>query len=228
MRRTVLSFAVIASAGFLTACDNASKNTTNKRVVGVVDETNLNDIMLTVADPNEAVGYFREAISKDPSRLDLQRGLAKSLVRANRPLEAMPVFETILKNKKSVDQDRIDYAGAMIRVSNWDGAAKQLNMVPPTVETYERYRFEAMIADSQKKWKKADSFYETAAGLTTQPAGVLNNWGYSKLTRGEAKNSEKLFLEAVTYNPKLFHSKKQLGLGPRQPPGIPVTHHSND
>jgi hypothetical protein len=42
-----------------------------------------------------------------------------------------------------------------------------------------------MVADSDKNWKKADSFYEIAAGLTTTPAGVLNNWGFSKLTRGE-------------------------------------------
>ena len=34
-----------------------------------------------------------------------------------------------------------------------------------------------MVADSKKDWKKADSFYETAVGLTTTPSGTLNNWG---------------------------------------------------
>ena len=41
--------------------------------------------------------------------------------------------------------------------------------MPPTHETFKRYRLEAMIADSNKEWDKADSFYETAVGLTTKP-----------------------------------------------------------
>jgi Flp pilus assembly protein TadD len=67
-----------------------------------------------------------------------------------------------------------------------------------------------MVADSKKDWKKADSFYEIAAGLTTKPAGVLNNWGFSKLTRGDAPGAEKLFIEAITYDPALFTAKNNL------------------
>lgn len=69
-----------------------------------------------------------------------------------------------------------------------------------------------MVADSDKNWKKADSFYEIAAGLTTTPAGVLNNWGFSKLTRGDAAGAEKLFTEALTYDPSLFTAKNNLVL----------------
>ena len=63
-----------------------------------------------------------------------------------------------------------------------------------------------------KNWKKADSFYEIAAGLTTKPAGVLNNWGFSKLTRGENSGAEKLFNEALTYDSTLFTAKNNLVL----------------
>ena len=69
-----------------------------------------------------------------------------------------------------------------------------------------------MIADSQKKWKKADSFYEIAAGLTTQPSNVINNWGYSKMARGDYKGAEKLFIESITYDRKLFTAKNNLVL----------------
>ncbi|GHA50724.1 hypothetical protein GCM10008927_14930 [Amylibacter ulvae] len=179
-------------------------------MVGVVDETNLNEIMLTMADPNEAAAYFLDASLKDPKRIDLKRGLAKSLVRAKRHEEAVLIYEKLVKEDKSVSQDRIDFAGALISSNQWTRAAEQLNLVPPTVETFQRYRFEAMIADSQKKWKKADSFYETAAGLTTQPSGILNNWGYSKFVRGDYKAAEKLYLEAITYNPKLYTAKNNL------------------
>jgi Tfp pilus assembly protein PilF len=80
------------------------------------------------------------------------------------------------------------------------------------VDTFQRYRLEAIVADAQKKWVKADSFYKTAAGLTTQPAGVLNNWGYSKLTRKKYAEAEKLFLRAITYDKSLFTAKNNLVL----------------
>ena len=84
--------------------------------------------------------------------------------------------------------------------------------MPPTFETYERYRLEAMIADSNEEWERADSFYETAVGLTTRPAGVLNNWGFSKLTRGDHEAAERLFMEAISYDPNLFTAKNNLVL----------------
>ena len=76
-------------------------------------------------------------------------------------------------------------ADALIRAGDWAKAKDVLNQIPPTYETYDRYRLEAMVADADKDWSKADSFYETASGLTTEPSRTLNNWGFSKLSRGE-------------------------------------------
>ena len=84
--------------------------------------------------------------------------------------------------------------------------------IPPTFETYKRYRLEAMIADSNEEWKNADAFYEIAVGLTTKPSSVMNNWGYSKLSRGDFAGAERLFGEAVTYDPDLFTAKNNLAL----------------
>ncbi|MEM9637178.1 MAG: hypothetical protein AAGA94_05980, partial [Pseudomonadota bacterium] len=83
---------------------------------------------------------------------------------------------------------------------------------PPTHETFNRYRLEAMLADSNEEWTKSDSFYEIANGLTTKPSGVLNNWGYSKLTRGDYKEAERLFGEAIRQDPTLFTAKNNLVL----------------
>ena len=69
-----------------------------------------------------------------------------------------------------------------------------------------------MIADSNQDWKKADSFYETAVGLTTRPAGVMNNWGYSKLTRGDYSGAERLFSDAIRQDNALFTAKNNLVL----------------
>ncbi|MGB0799872.1 MAG: hypothetical protein ACPGRD_11195, partial [Planktomarina sp.] len=103
-------------------------------------------------------------------------------------------------------------ADAQIRAGDWPGARATLNSIPPTVETYGRYRLEALVADSEQDWAKADSFYATAAGLTTTPAGVINNWGFSHLTRGDFKKAEGLFLRAITHDSSMFTAKNNLAL----------------
>jgi len=215
MRTPLLNVVCLFGAVGLAACSQTGGSFAKKnpeKAMNVVDATNLNDIMLTIADPNEAASYFKTALEKDPTRIEFQRGLTTSLVRAKRATEALPVFKKLLEHEEATDEDRVNYADALIRSNDWKTAEAELNKVPPTVETFKRYRLEAMIADSQKKWKKADSFYETASELTTQPASVLNNWGYSKLTRGDYKAAEALFMEAISYDQKLFTAKNNLVL----------------
>lgn len=214
MRQPILTILCLGGAVALSACNKQSDADVQRAVkaVNVIDESNLNDIMLTVGDPNEAVAYFQKASTENPDRVDLKRGLAKSLIRATRPTEAISVWDQIASSPEGTNEDRVELADALIRSNEWDRAKAELNKVPPTHETFLRYRLEAMVADSTKDWKKADSFYETAAGLTTKPAGVLNNWGFSKLSRNDYPGAEKLFLEAITYDPNLFTTKNNLVL----------------
>ncbi|MGA0541665.1 tetratricopeptide repeat protein [Neotabrizicola sp. VNH66] len=214
MRHPVLLALCLSGTAVLAACQNATDAQVQRAVkdVNVIDESNLNDIMLTVGDPNEAVAYFQGALQKDPGRVDLMRGLAKSLVRAQKPLEAAQVWEKVAASPEGTADDKVMLADAQIRANQWDRAKATLNTVPPTHETYDRYRLEAMIADSEKNWKKADSFYEIAAGLTSKPASVLNNWGFSKLTRQDFGGAEKLFIQALTYDPGMFTAKNNLVL----------------
>lgn len=180
--------------------------------VNVIDGTNLNEVMLTVSDPNEAVSYFQRASSAEPDRIDLLRGLAISLVRAKRSAEGVAAWARVVDNDASNNTDRVEFADALIRNNEWERAETVLNAIPPTHETYKRYRLEAMIADSNKQWDKADSFYETAVGLTTTPASVMNNWGFSKLTRGDYSGAERLFTQAIQNDNSLFTAKNNLVL----------------
>ncbi len=224
MRLSVKTAVLLAGVLALSACGANNGRESEKSIIGVVDESDLNDIMLTVADPNESVNYFRAASLKDPERIDLKRGLAQSLARAKRSEEANAVYEIIVASGEATNKDRMDYAESLIRTSEWKAAEAQLNAVPPTVETFQRYRLEAIVADAQQNWTKADSFYETAVGLTTQPANVLNNWGYSKLTRKKYTEAEKLFLRAITYDKELFTAKNNLVLarGSQRKYALPV------
>lgn len=212
MRRQVIAVLCLAGAAGLSACQKAGDADVNRAVkaMNVIDESNLSDIMLTVGDPNEAVAYFSRAVADNPDRMDLQRGLAKSLIRAGRTAEGAAAWARIVEHPDATNDDRVDHAEALIRSNEWKRAEAELSRIPPTHETFQRYRLEAMVADANKNWAKADSFYETAAGLTNRPAPVLNNWGFSKLTRGEPGPAERLFLEALTYDPALFTAKNNL------------------
>ena len=213
MRRITL--AVLPIALFAAGCESVGGGNEVERAlksVNVVDETNLNDVMLTVADPNESVDYFRRSLIEEPGRLEFQRGLAVSLIRAKRPSEALAAWEVVTKHPDATNEDNVDLADAYIRNGQWKEAETQLNTVPPTHETFKRYRLEAMVADSNRQWDKADSFYETATGLTTKPSGVYNNWGYSKLTRGDFADAERMFLKAIQQDPTLFTAKNNLVL----------------
>ncbi len=214
MRQPFILLVSVAGLLGLAACDQSGEAQVDRalRDLNVVDETNLNDVMLTVGDPDEAVKYFSRAVANDPGRIDLMRGLAKSLIRASRSPEAVTAWEAVVAHDESTLDDQVDYADALIRANDWTRAEAVLDAVPPTHETYRRYRLEAMVADSNQDWERADSFYETAIGLTTRPAPVLNNWGFSKLTRGEYAAAERLFYDAIRQDPQMFTAKNNLVL----------------
>ncbi|GAB4384209.1 tetratricopeptide repeat protein [Albidovulum sp.] len=214
MRQPILITLCIAGAFGLSACAG-SKDAEVKRAlksVNVIDESNLNELMLNSGDPDEAVAYFARTSEEHPERMDLRRGLAQSLVRARKPRQAAEVWRSVAESAEGTNDDRVMLADALIRANEWAEAEAELNKIPPTHETFDRYRLEAMIADANKKWKKADAFYEIAFGLTTKPASILNNWGYSKLTRGDFAAAEKLFAEALAYDSSSFTTKNNLVL----------------
>lgn len=215
MRHHSVLISLLVGASMLAACAEQNAEETVERAfqdVNVIDDANLNDVMLTVGDPNEAVSYFQRVVKEQPDNIEFHRGLSQSLVRAKRYDEGSAAWQRTVGLTGATDDDRVELADAMIRSGNWSGAEKTLTAIPPTHETFKRYRLEAIVADSKQQWKKADSFYEIASGLTTSPAPVLNNWGYSKLTRGDYKDAERLFTSAVTQDSTLFTAKNNLVL----------------
>ncbi|KPA21336.1 Tetratricopeptide repeat protein [Shimia sp. SK013] len=214
MRHPLIGTICLAGTLVLSACADKEQENVERALqdVNAVDGANLSDVMLTVADPNEGVIYFQRTLQESPDRVDIQRGLAISFVRAKRFTEAVPAWQRVVKHADSTPSDKVDLADAQIRAGQWKEAESTLDAVPPTHETFKRYRLEAMIADVNQEWKKADSFYETAVGLTTRPAGVMNNWGYSKLTRGNYAEAERLFGEAIRQDSTLFTAKNNMVL----------------
>jgi Flp pilus assembly protein TadD len=214
MRHPVLPAVALLAMFGLSACGDNGEAEVDRALedLNVIDASGLNDIMIQAADPAEAVSYFERTLASQPDRIDLRRGLAESYARADRPTESLSAWRDVVAHPEATDADRVDLAGALIRTNNWDEARSVLTAIPPTHETFERYRLEAMVADAAEDWTRADSFYETAVGLTTTPAGVLNNWGYSKLTRGDYRGAEQLFTDALRYDSSMFTAKNNLVL----------------
>ena len=178
--------------------------------LNVIDATGLNDIMLNLADPAEAVTFFRDSLTAEPDRVDLKKNYARALTKNRQFAEAALIYEQLIDANQADDEDRLAYADALVRNGAWDDAKVQLDSIPPTIETFERYFLEALVADHFKEWEKADKFYDIARGLTTRPAQVLNNWGISKANRSQFADAEKLFKQAISADPKLFTAKNNL------------------
>ena len=215
MRHPILMAAGFAAVFAVAGCAEKDANATVERAfedVNALEGNDISDVMLTVADPNEAVNYFQRTVAQKPEKIELQRGLASSLVRAKRATEGVTAWKRVTEMPETTPDDSVEYADALIRSGDWANAEKVLDSVPPTHETFKRDRLEALVADSNKEWKKSDSFYETATGLTTTPASVMNNWGYSKLTRGDYAAAERLFSDAIRQDPTLFTAKNNLVL----------------
>jgi Flp pilus assembly protein TadD len=198
----------------LVACGQGREASVSRAIESVtaVDNKNMAELMLVAGNPTEAVNYFAGQVERDGNSLLNLRGLARSMVRAGQLNESIPVWRRVVAHPDATNDDRVMMADAFIRANNWAEAEATLNAIPPTHESFDRYRLEAMIADSKKQWAKADHFYEIAIGLTTRPAGVFNNWGYSKLTRGAPKEAEPLFMQALQHDPSLFTAKNNLAL----------------
>lgn len=214
MRHTKIVSLCLVGIVTLSACEKSSDADVERALknINVIDESNLNDIMLSSADPNEAVAHFQRTLADNPDRIDVLRGLGISLVRAKKSTQAVIIWEKVNAHSEATNEDRVAYADALIRANDWPAAEVELDKIPPTYETFKRYRLEAMIADGNKEWEKADSFYETAIGLTSKPSSLLNNWGYSKLTRGSYGEAEKLFVDALRYDTAMFTAKNNLVL----------------
>ena len=226
MRKALLAVACVTTA--LSACDRFRRADTEvERAVDaadVIQQVDLSDAMMRSGDPEDAVAYFARSATEEPGRVDLRRGLAQSLVRAGKADEAVEAWERVVAHPDATPADRVALAEALVRVGDWDGAEGALAATPPGHETGERFRLEAMIADSNQEWDRADAFYGRAVSLSDDPAGVLNNWGFSKLSRGDNAGAERLFARALNEDPALFTAKNNLVLarGARREYTLPI------
>lgn len=231
MRHPRLTAALLGGSLLVSACARPGSEADVSRTIAATAEAeaeSIREIMMAAAEPPQAVAWFRSRLDAEPGSLDRRRDLAQALVRAGRHTEAVPAWRAVVEHSGAGNDDAVDLASALMRTSDLDGAQTALAAVPDDHGSFERYRLEAIIADSQSDWTRADEFYRRALDLAPRPAGLLNNWGYSKLSRGDSEAAERLFTQALTYDAELFTAKNNLVMaraarGTYTLPMIPMT-----
>ena len=178
--------------------------------INIIDEANLNDLMLTVGDPNDAVRYFREAVNREPDRVDLKRGFAISLSRARRYHDSAVVFGQLEGQNVLSNEDKVEYAFALTQLGRWDEVDRALNSVDSTYESARMYILRGMYHDQNSDWVLADAAYGRAMELSAQPAVALNNWGVSQMSRGDLSGAIETFEQVVYLQPDMFDAKNNL------------------
>ncbi|MGF1444768.1 MAG: hypothetical protein ACFBRM_01040 [Pikeienuella sp.] len=225
MRMTLTAlFTALALAG----CAESIGSRPDPLAQNVIDEVGLNNLLLNAGDAEQAIAYFREASAQEPERADLRRGLAISLGRAGRDLEAARVYGELDSLGQATPIDRLEHAMIAVRLERWEEAEALEAELPAGLDTARRHLLTAMIADHRQDWSGADGAYARAELLTTTPANVFNNWGVSKMSRGDLQEAEILFTRALSYDSALFSAKNNLAIarglqGKYQLPIVPMT-----
>ena len=177
-----------------------------------LSDQSLNEIMLTVAGAEEAVNYFRNQVADDPQNPIMRRGYAESLYRNRQFAESSFVYRSLVEDDQALPGDRVNYALALTRLEQWDKAEAQLSLLTPDLRSARRSLVQALIADHRQDWDAADVAYAEAQTLAPQPATILNNWGVSRMARGDLLQAQRSFEEALIFDPNLFSAKNNLAI----------------
>lgn len=220
---------IMLTAMGLAACDTPTVSDKADPLKGdIIDEANLTQLMLTAGDPEDAVRYFETALAREPERADFRRGLALSYSRAKRYPEAARIYQELMALRQDEPTDRLEYAYVAVRLDRWDDAGVLAASLPQTLDTPRRHLLDAMIADHAQDWEAADRAYARAEVQSTAPAEVLNNWGVSRMARGELAEASRTFERAVSYDSRMFSAKNNLAIsralqGNYRLPVVPMT-----
>ena len=209
IKRMAVGLVLAMSALSLGGCESVSERP-DPLAGSVIDEANLNELMLQAGDPEEAVQYFEQSLAREPDRTDFRRGLALSLVRSKRLIEAARVYQELLTLDQDEPEDRLEYAFVLVRLDRFDEATTVARTLPDGMQSARRYVLDAMVADQNKDWETAEANYARAEKISTRPAKILNNWGVSKMARGDLSGAATTFQRALSFDSTLFNAKNNL------------------
>ncbi|WP_333834565.1 tetratricopeptide repeat protein [Rubrimonas sp.] len=201
---------LIAALG-LSACQSVSQFA-DPLAPDIVREAGLGEQILNSGDPNGAVRYFERAAAATPDDVAMQRSLAIANMRAGDLRAAERAMDAVLASDAATPQDRVERGFIAVRLDDWERAGAMTAALPPDLDTARRALLEALVADRARDWSAADAAYARALAGAENKAAALNNWGVSRLARGDASAAIATFERALATDPKLFAAKNNLAI----------------
>lgn len=178
-----------------------------------IEFARMSSLVAQKGSPEAGVRYFKDLIEKDPDNLTHLRGLALALSHARRHDDAARIWRTVLEKGGDQVQDRFGHLRALARARRWDEAAEQLAEIGESAPWTLRDRlFAAVVLDNTGQWAAADVAYSRALSGAERPAQILNNWGVSKMGRGDYFAAAQLFNQALAIEETLTVAKVNLTL----------------
>ncbi len=133
----------------------------------------------------------------DPNSVETLRSLARNLGSERRHAEAAEMWTRVLATSGAVETDRDEYIRTLVRLQRWEDARQQLEATQEAPASETRLQLSGLIYDQWKDWTAADQAYSQLFLVATKPEIALNNWGMSKMVRGEYGQAALDFGEAI-------------------------------
>lgn len=178
----------------------------------IVREAGLSEQILNSGDPKSAVAYYQRAVAATPDDVAMRRGLARANLRAGDLRGAAGAMDAVLASGAATPQDQVDRAFIAVKLDDWERASAMAAALPADHDSARRAQLEALVADRAREWSAADAAYARALAAAETPAQVLNNWGVSRMARGDAEAAAATFQRALAVDPRLFAAKNNLAI----------------
>ena len=148
----------------------------------------------------------------DPNSVETLRSLARNLGAERRHAEAAEMWTRVLASSGAVEADRDQYIRTLVRLERWEEARTQLQTAGEGPASETRLQLSGLIYDQWRDWAAADQAYSQLFLVATKPEIALNNWGMSKMVRGEYAQAALDFGEAIKIRPDFKNAHINLAL----------------
>jgi Flp pilus assembly protein TadD len=151
---------------------------------------------------SEAIEIYQRALIADAGADAARLGLAECLLALQRPREAKPVFEALATDERFRPLALQGAGLSELAARNYAAAKTALAAaVAGEASLWRAWNGLARIADLERRFGEAETYYESAMKLRPDSAALYNNRGYSRLASGKANESLADFRRALVLEP---------------------------
>lgn len=214
------SVAVIVAALFASACSHFQGSRTTpevapvSRVEGAEEAPGPDAAALRDSGRlQQAAAAYRTTLVADPANTAARYGLADTLRQLGESEAAKEEYLKVAEND-AFRAKALEGIGLVdLAAGEHNAAFETLNSaVEADPKLWRAWLGLAQLSDLGRDWTRSDEAYAKALAATDKPTLVRNNYGISKLARGDAKGAADEFNQALAIDPNFERAKTNLDL----------------